>query len=54
METLRRAAEDAVAAGADTPAFLQARRAAAESLEQVFAERFDRDRFLLLPPAELT
>jgi hypothetical protein len=53
METLRREAQAAITAGADTPAFLQARRAAAESLEQVFAERFDRDRFLALPAADL-
>lgn len=53
METLRREAAESIKAGADTPAFLQARRAAAESLEQVFAERFDRDRFLALPATEL-
>lgn len=51
METLRREAQDVVdAGGAITPAFLQARRAACESIEGVFAERFDRLAFLALPP----
>ncbi|BDG73015.1 hypothetical protein [Roseomonas fluvialis] len=53
METLRREADAALAAGAQTPAFIQARRTAAESIEGVFAERFRRDDFLQMPPAEL-
>jgi hypothetical protein len=52
LDTLRREAA-ACTGGVPTPAFLQAQRAAADSLEQVFAERFDRVRFMALTPAEL-
>jgi hypothetical protein len=54
LDTLRREAMAVVdAGGAPTPAFIQAQRAAADSLEQVFAERFDRDAFLRLTPDAL-